>query len=142
MYEFILLPETETSLSIIENKMPLDNENIDITHSASLKIKKDLSLSTSLLITLSKEDNVFLESKVELYFNFSEATLKQLKSESKDKFTLPKDLIAHLISIVVGINRGIILCKTKEINKDFLLPLINMKELIQEDATIEISSEE
>lgn len=139
MYEFILLPHTETSLSIVEEQIPSDNENIDITHNVSLKIKQNLSLSLSLVIILSKEDNMFLESKVELEFSFSAKTQEDLKSDSK--FKLPKELIAHLISIVVGINRGIILCKTKEIKKDFLLPLININELINDDVTIEISSE-
>jgi len=136
MYEFILLSNTETSFSFVQEKCPENNNNIDITHNVNIKINKDLSLSLSLEILLNNKEEIFLESKIELYFNFSESTLENFRKESTDKLTLPKELISHLISIAVGINRGIILCKTKEKNKEFLLPLINISELIKDDLTI------
>ena len=63
---------------------------------------------------------------------------EKLKTE-ENKIKLPKGFLSHLATISMGTTRGILHTKTENtIFNHFTLPLINVKEMIQEDQPFEI----
>jgi hypothetical protein len=56
------------------------------------------------------------------------------KFENSDSITIPKGFMAHLAMITVGTSRGVLHGKTKNTKfNDFILPMINVAEMIKED---------
>ncbi|NOQ75958.1 MAG: hypothetical protein GQ574_28385 [Crocinitomix sp.] len=61
----------------------------------------------------------------------------------EQELVFPKGFIRHLSVICVGTARGILHAKTEGTKfNEFILPTINVEDLIQEDASFELKEEE
>lgn len=79
------------------------------------------------------EGNVFIILEISCNFQLEEKSFQQLFVE-KERLSLPRDFITHLMMLTIGITRGVLYEKLKATEfKDFYLPSINLKDLIKED---------
>lgn len=89
-------------------------------------------------IELYEEEKLILKLVTNCNFIVENNSWEKLKTE-ENKISLPKGFLSHLATISMGTTRGILHTKTENtIFNHFTLPLINVKEMIQEDQPFEI----
>lgn len=89
-------------------------------------------------IELYEEEKMILKLVTNCNFIVENNSWEKLKIQV-NKINLPKDLLSHLGMIALGTTRGILHTKTENtIFNHFTLPLINVKEMIQENQLFEI----
>jgi hypothetical protein len=67
----------------------------------------------------------------------------ELLDAQGNKIVIPEGFASHMAVITVGTIRGILYEKVKDtLFKEYIIPPINLTELIQEDVVIEFSSSE
>ena len=89
-------------------------------------------------IELYEEEKLILKLVTNCNFIVENNSWEKLKTE-ENKINLPKYFLSHLGMIALGTTRGILHTKTENtIFNHFTLPLINVKEMIQEDQPFEI----
>lgn len=85
----------------------------------------------------TQEEKVFLKIEVSCHFKISEESWNSFLAE--DQLRVPKDFMAHLAMITVGTARGVLFSKTEGSPfSRFILPTINVKEMVPEDLVIEL----
>lgn len=115
--------------------------------------KKDTGLGTELQFKLDQRNKqmavflgfefmqgkkVFLKIQVSCHFKIEESSWSSFIQENK--LIVPKGFLAHLAMITTGTSRGVLFAKTEgtEFSK-FIVPTLNVAEMIQEDATFNIA---
>jgi len=117
--------------------------------------KKEIGLNTSLQFKVDIQNKqigvflgfefiqgkkIFLKIQVSCHFKIEETAWKSFIQE--DKLIVPASFLAHLSMITIGTTRGVLYAKTEStLFSKFIIPTINVAEMIREDATFEISSE-
>lgn len=117
--------------------------------------KKDIGLNTGLQFKVDSENKqigvflsfefiqgkkVFLKIQVSCHFKIEETAWDSFRKE--DKLIVPKGFLAHLAMITTGTTRGVLFAKTEgTVFSKYLIPTINVAEMINEDASFEITSE-
>lgn len=94
-------------------------------------------------IESSCNSNLFLKGKFSFVFQFSIDSWESLKQ--KDQIVFPKNLIAHVSMLSVGTIRGILYEKLSKLStplSNYILPLINLSEIITEDVVINLNDTE
>lgn len=87
-------------------------------------------------------ETLFLSLKVSCHFEVKEDAWNTMLSEDKESITVESGLLGHLLMLTIGTCRGVLHAKTEntEFNQ-YLLPAINVTELITESVTIEFKGE-
>lgn len=123
--------------AIIESSY--DNSNNEIGLETSLKFGTNNEESAIVSIAkfqFKQNEKPFLV--IEASCEFSIAKEAWLQFSKTDKIIIPKGFLAHLAMITVGTTRGILHSKTDNTEfNEFVLPTINVKELINEDGDFE-----
>ena len=95
------------------------------------------TISVTVSIQFMQNKNPFLKLDAACHFQIIDSAWK--KFISKDKIIIPQYLITHLAVLAVGTTRGVLHAKTENTPfNSFMLPTINVKEMIDEDLVIEI----
>ena len=110
-----------------------------------------VNLNTNLSFGLNSEDKVFLVTpkytfemdgkpfmtiQISCFFKIEEATWNSFKK--KKQIVFPKDFVAHMAMITVGTSRGILHTKTEGTAfNDYILPPLNVAEMVVEDITFD-----
>lgn len=91
---------------------------------------------------LKNEDKIFMVLKVASHFIVEPEAWKSFLSEDLNKLVLPKNFLAHLTAIAISTSRGILHAKTENTKfNHFLLPLLNVSEIIKVDAVFDLPKE-
>ncbi len=87
-------------------------------------------------------DTPFLTLKVSCHFEIKEEAWQTMQSEDGQSITIEPGFLGHLQMLTIGTCRGVLHAKTEntEFNQ-YLLPTINVAELIKEPVTIEFKGE-
>ncbi len=117
--------------------------------------KKDIGLGTGLqfrIDSLNKQigsflsfefvqsKKVFLKIQVSCHFKIEENAWNSFIQ--KNKLVVPKGFLAHLAMITTGTTRGVLFAKTEGTPfSKYIVPTINVAEMIQEDASFDITVE-
>jgi hypothetical protein len=81
---------------------------------------------------------VFLKIQVSCHFKIEESSWKSFIQENQ--LIVPKGFLAHLAMITTGTSRGVLSAKTEGTQfSKFIVPTLNVAEMIQEDATFDIA---
>jgi hypothetical protein len=124
---------------------------------ANYNLKKEPDLVTELQFKLDQTNKqigvyigfefiqtkkVFMKIVVSCHFKIQEESWNTNLIKKGNKQIVPKILLAHLAMITVGTSRGILFAKTEgtEFAK-FIIPTINVAEMIPEDTTFDIVEE-
>lgn len=115
---------------------------------------EQVSLSTNLKFGLDEEKQIiavilsvqflqkkspFLKLDAGCHFSISESSWNEFLNKDKSKIVFPKGFITHLSVLTIGTVRGILHEKTNNTPyNNYLLPTINVTEMITEDLEIEI----
>ena len=117
--------------------------------------KKETGLSTELQFKLdqqNKQIGVFLESefiqgkkvflKIQVSCHFKIEMTSWDTFIQENKLIIPKEFLAHLAMITTGTARGVLFAKTEATPFiKFILPTLNVAEMVKEDASFEMSNE-
>lgn len=117
--------------------------------------KKETGLSTKLQFKLDQKNKqvgvfiefeflqgkkTFLKIQVSCHFKIEDNSWKTLIDNENVK--IPKGFLAHLSMITTGTTRGVLFAKTEATPfSKFIIPTINVAEMVKEDALFEISEE-
>ena len=115
--------------------------------------KKETGLGTELQFKLDQKNTqigvflgfefmqgkkVFLKIVVSCHFKIEESSWSSFIQENK--LIVTKGFLAHLAMITTGTSRGILFAKTEGTQfSKFIVPTLNVAEMIQEDATFDIA---
>ncbi len=85
----------------------------------------------------TQEEKVFLKIEVSCHFKIRDESWNSFLAENQ--LRVPRDFMAHLAMITVGTARGVLFAKTEGSSfSRFILPAINVKEMIPEDVVIQL----
>lgn len=116
--------------------------NLDLNIKFGLNVAQRI-LSVFFTNRLLQEKNPFLIIEVGNYFNIDEDSWNKFIDEKDSSITFPKGFASHLVLLTIGTTRGVLHSKTENtpFNK-FLLPTINVNELIKTDVQLKIKNQE
>ncbi len=113
--------------------------------------KKETGLSTELQFKLDQKNKqigvflgfefiqgkkVFLKIQVSCHFRIEEKSWTNFIRKEKNKLVVPKGFLAHLAMITTGTSRGVLFAKTESTPfSKFIIPTLNIAEMINEDAS-------
>ena len=119
--------------------------------------KKDINLNTGLQFKIdhtAKQIGVFLELsfeqqkkkfikiQVSCHFKIEDDAWAGFVQKKESNLIIPKDFLAHISMVTVGTTRGVLFAKTEGTQfSKFFVPLINVAEMIKEDAVFDINFE-
>lgn len=117
--------------------------------------KKDIVLGTGLQFRIDSQNKqigaflsfefvqgkkIFLKIQVSCHFKIEESAWTSFVQE--EKLVVPKGFLAHLSMITTGTTRGVLFAKTEGTPfSKYIIPTINVAEMIDEDGVFDISSE-
>lgn len=131
--------KTEQFAILEENHLPKK----DIGLGAGLQFKIDIQnkqIGSFLSFDFLQGKKVLLKIQVSCHFKVEGNAWNSFLQE--EKIIVPKDFLAHLAMITTGTTRGILFAKTEgTIFSKYIIPTINIKKMIQEDAVFDIASE-
>lgn len=86
---------------------------------------------------------VFLKIVVSCHFKIADASWDTFIQDKTSKLIVPKKFLAHIAMITTGTARGILYAKTESTPfSKFIIPTLNVEEMITEDASFAIISEQ
>lgn len=113
-------------------------EDIDTTGNAKLEFSANLKRSEikcRCKIEINQEDNLLLITEIECTF---ELTKESWEIIDENKFKLPVEFMRHLVSLVIGTERGLIFAKSENTSlHKIILPSFNLKTIVKEDFVVE-----
>lgn len=131
--------KTEQFAILEENYAP--KKEIDL--GAGLQFKVDIEnkqIGTFLSFEFIQGKKVFLKIQVSCHFKIEETAWTSFRNE--DQLIVPKGFLAHLVMITTGTTRGVLFAKTEGTTfSKYLIPTINVAEMIKEDVSFEIIAE-
>lgn len=99
-------------------------------------------LGAILKFQFDQNDKPFLVITTTCSFQMEEKAWESLMDEDGKKIVIPEGFASHMAVITVGTIRGILYEKTKETPyKEYIIPPINLTDLIKQDVEIEIEIE-
>jgi hypothetical protein len=117
--------------------------------------KKDFDYVTTLKFKLDQENKiigifiefefeqankVFIKIIVSCHFTIADKSWACLINKSKIKIIFPKTFIDHLALLTLSTTRGVLSAKTEGTQfSTFIIPLINVADIIKEDAIFELN---
>ena len=95
-------------------------------------------ISTFFNVSFLQNGTPFLILAIECYFNVEENAWDSFFGNENNMLTIPQGFASHMAMLTVGTARGILYAKTeKTYFKKFLLPTLNVNELIKQDVVFE-----
>lgn len=92
----------------------------------------NLSIISIVKVKFEQKNKPFLIIEVSCEFDISPETWESLDGHEIDDF--PKGFLAHIAMLTIGTTRGVLHSKTDNTKfNDFLLPTINVTEMIEND---------
>lgn len=100
--------------------------------------KEEHSLAVKLAISFECDKGTFIKLTLACQFEVEEKAFQKFYSKKSKFYTVPKGFYTHLCVITIGTARGILhtrLSNTKY--KQYLLPSMNISEMLKEDVIFE-----
>jgi hypothetical protein len=131
---------TTEQFAIIESAYDKTNQNIQIRNGLRFGFNLEQRVITVLLSVQFNQDNgPFLLLEIGCLFEINSEHWHVLYNEETKDIILPIALARHLVVIAMGTLRGVLYAKTENTPFNmFLLPTINVTELVKEDVLIKI----
>lgn len=145
---------TQENTSVDFNLQGIKTEQFAVFEE-SYKAKSDPGLGTQLQFKIDRKNklvgcflgfefvegkNVFLKIVVSCHFKIMDDSWNRFTQLDNKKIVIPKDFLSHLAMITTGTTRGVLFAKTETtLFSKFIIPTLNVKEMIAEDATFDLS---
>lgn len=133
-YKFIKMDLTQFSPEW--NRYDASNESVGIETNFNFSFnKKEGILKCATYLTFIQDNQVFLKSELQTFFEIKKESIKELTNG--DVITIPKGLLCQFASLAYGSFRGVVYMKT--INTDLsnlILPPLYLDEVIKDDMKV------
>lgn len=138
---FKLVDISTNEFAILENSYTED-ENVQMGTFVSFGHDREHRiLGATLKFQFEQSENPFLVIAASCSFQLAEDAWNSLQDKEEKKIVIPEGFASHMAVITVGTIRGILYEKTKDTPfKDYIIPPINLTELIEGDLEIEFES--
>jgi hypothetical protein len=137
---FSLRKLTTQQFAIIEDVYK-ESENVEMKTNVNFGIdttKKMIAVFFNVSFLQTKVPFLLLETAS--HFQVKEESWATFENEKKTELTVPQGFISHLVMLSIGTTRGVLHSKTENtIYNKFLLPTINVNDLIKGDTKFKIS---
>jgi hypothetical protein len=137
---FSLRKLTTQQFAIIEDVFK-DGENVEMKTNVNFGIdttKKMIAVFFNVSFLQNKVPFLLLETAS--HFHVKEESWATFENEEKTELIVSKGFISHLVMLSIGTTRGVLHSKTENtIYNKFLLPTINVNDLIKGDTKFKIS---
>ena len=136
---FSLNKITTDQFAIIDSAYSKDEE-VDVKVGFKFAADQDNKyISVSFSDSFLQGKSPFLVLEVSCIFQITEKAWDDFSSKAKTEMKFPKGFVAHLAMITVGTLRGVLHAKTENTEfNEYLLPTINVAELIKEDVHFDL----
>ena len=134
---FSLLRVTTEQFATIDENLN-DNTSFGLEINLRFGVDKGQKLIASFSnFTFENKGKTFLIIEAGCHFEIKQDAWNEMINDSEDSLAVPQGFMAHLAMLTIGTTRGILHAKTEgsEFNK-FLIPTVNVMELIKEDVTL------
>jgi hypothetical protein len=140
---FLLNKITTDQFAIIESSYK-DNEEVQFNYGLNFGFDKETRIIAIFFkFNLQQEGNPFLIIEVGGHFLIEPKTWNTFFNSDSEIITIPKNFMQHLAVITIGTSRGILHTKTENtIFNKFILPTVNVTEMIKEDVVFSLKSDE
>lgn len=120
-------------------------DKVSFGHGIRVDVANDemsLRLRFNAAFKMSKQEAPFLMIEAGCIFNFNEPAWEDFRKPKKDKLTIPKPLIHHLMGVTISTVRGILYAKTQDTEfSKFIIQLIPSSNLVKDDIVIKLVEE-
>lgn len=129
---------TTEQFAIIENAFDKDNQNIQIGNGLRFGFNTENRVVTVLLsVNFSQDKGPFLILEIGCYFEIFKDHWDNIYNADLGEIKLPVALASHLVVLSMGTLRGVLYAKLENTPFNmFLLPTINVTEMVKEDVVI------
>lgn len=104
--------------------------------------QKNKQIGVFLGFELIQGKKIFLKIQVSCHFRVEEKSWVNFIDKEKGKLIIPKGFLAHVAMITTGTARGVLFAKTESTQfSKFIIPTINVAEMIKEDASFDMEVE-
>lgn len=87
-----------------------------------------------------QNNNVFIKLIISCHFGIDDKAWATFNDTENNRVIIPKGFLAHLAMITTGTSRGILFAKTEgTIFSKYMIPTLNVQEMIPEDGIFEIT---
>jgi hypothetical protein len=137
---FSLRKLTTQQFAIIEDVFK-EGENVEMKTSVNFGIdtsKKMIAVYFN--VKFLQKNTAFLLLETASHFHIHEDSWSAFENSDKTELIVPKGFISHLVMLSIGTTRGVLHSKTENtVYNKFLLPTINVINLIKEDTKFKIT---
>ena len=137
---FVLMSIKTEQFAIIEENYASKKET-GLSTEIQFKIdQKNTQIGVFLTLEFFQMKKVFIKIQVSCHFKINEESWTCFANENESKVIIPKEFLAHLAMITVGTTRGILFSKTEGTPFSiYIVPTINVAEMVKEDAIFDSS---
>ena len=97
-------------------------------------------LGTNVKFQFEQDEKPFMIISVTCGFEMEEEAWESLINKDKNKLKIPEGFASHMAVLTVGTARGVLHEKTTETGfNDFIIPPINLTEIINEDIEVDLN---
>lgn len=97
--------------------------------------EKERMIAAYVKVQFEQAEKPFILLELAHHYLIEPSSWEQMKSE--EHVTLPKNIATHLAALTIGSIRGMLHCKTEDTPfNNFVLPTINVNELLKEDVVM------
>lgn len=135
---FALRNITTEQFAIIESAFNKSIENVELGNSLRFGFNLEKKIVTVLLaVNFSQDKGPFLILEIGCYFEIIKEHWVNLYNAELGEIKLPMELARHLVVLAMGTLRGVLHAKVENTSFNmFILPTINVTELVKEDMVI------
>lgn len=133
---------TTEQFAIIESAFDKSNQNVELENGLrfGFNIEKRL-VSVLISVSFSQDKSPFLLLEIGCYFEIIQEHWNKLYNADLGEIKLPLALASHLVVLSMGTLRGVLHAKVENTAFNmFLLPTINVTELVKQDVIIKTSN--
>jgi hypothetical protein len=136
---FVLRKITTEQFAIIESSFDKTNQNIEVSNGVRFAVNLNHKMvNTIVSVQFIQNENPFLILEISCIFEIIEENWSEMFNPDLEQITLPKSIATHFVVLAIGTLRGVLHTKVEHtIFHDFLLPTINVTEIVKEDVIIE-----
>lgn len=136
---FKLVDITTNEFAILEDSYT-DGENVRMGTFINFLIDREQRvLGSQLKFQFEQNEKPFLVISATCGFQLEESAWESLLAEDGQKLVIPVGFASHMVVITVGTIRGILYEKTKDTPfTDYIIPPINLTDMIEKDVEIEL----
>jgi hypothetical protein len=136
---FVLKKIKTEQFAILEENF---KENIDVKLNSQIQFRVNSTeklVGSFVSFNFLQRKNPFIKIEISCHFKIEDNSWNSLINSNKNEINLPKGFLMHLAIFSVGTARGVLFAKTESTTfNEFIIPTINLAELIKEDAVFPI----